>query len=199
MGEIKNIYFFIFLYVYIPFRESRPPTGGPNFDINFRTGALLPLPVQNMMSNHMFSDIWYLKTHVLRCESSSCVFTSQKTYFPILDIGKHVLRNRFVLGVEEDTCPEILSKFVCTPGPGIFTTTGRIRFYNSWKETFGKLQMHCSEFQQWLIHLNSHRCILRLHLVRRSAWGFEHRFFSNTGELHFRLLHLFWFHLLTRK
>ena len=38
----------------------------------------------------------------------------------------------------------------------IFTTTGRILFYNSWKETFGKLQMHCSEFQQWLIHLNTH-------------------------------------------
>jgi hypothetical protein len=34
----------------------------------------------------------------------------------------------------------------------IFTTTGRILFYNSWKETFGKLQIHCSEFksQQWL-------------------------------------------------
>ncbi len=37
---------------------------------------------------------------------------------------------------------------------GIFTTTGRILFYNSWKENFGKLQMHCSEFHEWLIHLN---------------------------------------------
>ncbi len=36
---------------------------------------------------------------------------------------------------------------------GIFTTTGRILFYNSWKENFGKLKMHCSEFQEWLIHL----------------------------------------------
>jgi hypothetical protein len=40
-----------------------------------------------------------------------------------------------------------------------FTTTGRILFYNSWKETFEKLQMHCSEFQQWLIHLNTHRWV----------------------------------------
>ena len=43
---------------------------------------------------------------------------------------------------------------------GIFTTTGRILFYNIlWKETFGKSQMHWSdwsEFQQWIIHLNTH-------------------------------------------
>ncbi len=31
-----------------------------------------------------------------------------------------------------------------------FYHTGRILFYNSWKETFGKLQMYCSEFHQWL-------------------------------------------------
>jgi hypothetical protein len=37
---------------------------------------------------------------------------------------------------------------------GILTTTGRILFYNSWKENFGKLQIHCSEFHEWLIHLN---------------------------------------------
>jgi hypothetical protein len=34
---------------------------------------------------------------------------------------------------------------------GIFTTTGRLLFYNSWKEN---LKMHCSEFHEWLIHLN---------------------------------------------
>ncbi len=37
---------------------------------------------------------------------------------------------------------------------GIFTTTGRILFYNSWKENFGKLQIQCSEFHGWQIHLN---------------------------------------------
>ena len=37
----------------------------------------------------------------------------------------------------------------------IFSTTGRILFYNSWKENCGKLQMHYSEFHQWLIHLNT--------------------------------------------
>jgi hypothetical protein len=46
-----------------------------------------------------------------------------------------------------------------TKASGIFTTTGRILFYNSWKviqkETFGKLQMHCSEFHEWLIHLDT--------------------------------------------
>ncbi len=46
-----------------------------------------------------------------------------------------------------------------------FSTHGRQRlqgflphwmnlFYNIWKENFGKLQMHCSEFCEWLIHLN---------------------------------------------
>ncbi len=30
-------------------------------------------------------------------------------------------------------------------------------FYNSWKETFGKLKRHCSEFRQWLIHSNTHK------------------------------------------
>ena len=30
----------------------------------------------------------------------------------------------------------------------------RVLFYNRWKENFGKLQMHCSEFHEWLIHLN---------------------------------------------
>jgi hypothetical protein len=35
-----------------------------------------------------------------------------------------------------------------------FCHTGRILCYNSWKENFGKLQMYCSEFHEWLIHLN---------------------------------------------
>ncbi len=35
-----------------------------------------------------------------------------------------------------------------------YLVTG-ILFYNRWKETFGKLQMHCSEFHEWLIHLNT--------------------------------------------
>ena len=45
-----------------------------------------------------------------------------------------------------------------TDGGGFrdFYRTGRILFYNSWKETFGKLRMYCSEFQQWLIHLDTH-------------------------------------------
>jgi hypothetical protein len=38
---------------------------------------------------------------------------------------------------------------------GIFTTTARILFYNSWKRNCGTLQMHCSEFYQWQIHFNS--------------------------------------------
>jgi hypothetical protein len=38
---------------------------------------------------------------------------------------------------------------------GIFTTTGRILFYNGWKENFGKLQVYCSEFHEWQIHLNT--------------------------------------------
>jgi hypothetical protein len=41
-----------------------------------------------------------------------------------------------------------------TEASGIFTTTGRIIFYNTWKENFGKLPIHCSEFHEWLIHLN---------------------------------------------
>jgi hypothetical protein len=38
---------------------------------------------------------------------------------------------------------------------GIFTTTGRILFYNSWKETCAKLQLSFLEFHQWLIHENN--------------------------------------------
>jgi hypothetical protein len=30
--------------------------------------VLLPLPVQNLFSNHMLCDICYLKGHVLKCE-----------------------------------------------------------------------------------------------------------------------------------
>ena len=37
----------------------------------------------------------------------------------------------------------------------IFTTTARILFYNNWKENCRKLQMNCSEFHEWLIHLNN--------------------------------------------
>ena len=37
-----------------------------------------------------------------------------------------------------------------------FYHTGRNLFYNSWKDDFGKLHMHCSEFHQWLIHLHTH-------------------------------------------
>ena len=44
---------------------------------------------------------------------------------------------------------------------GIFTTTGRIIFYNRWKDNFGKLQVYCTEFHEWLIHLNrKHGCFL---------------------------------------
>ncbi len=43
---------------------------------------------------------------------------------------------------------------------GIFTTTGRILFYNSWKDNFGKLQVYCSEFHEWQIHLNSKHGVL---------------------------------------
>jgi hypothetical protein len=44
-----------------------------------------------------------------------------------------------------------------TDGKGFrdFYHTGRILFYNSWKEIFGKLQVHCSEFHEWQIHLNT--------------------------------------------
>jgi hypothetical protein len=38
---------------------------------------------------------------------------------------------------------------------GIFTTTTRILFYNSWKQNSGKLQMCCSEFHHRLIHFNT--------------------------------------------
>ena len=60
--------------------------------------------------------------------------------------------------------PEKIKKFysVTTYGwrttQGIFTTTVQILFYNRWKQNFtscGKLQMHCSEFHQWLIHFNN--------------------------------------------
>ncbi len=36
----------------------------------------------------------------------------------------------------------------------LFLPHGRILFYNSWKVTFGKLHMDCSEFHEWLIHLH---------------------------------------------
>jgi len=32
----------------------------------------------------------------------------------------------------------------------IFTTLGRILFYNNWKENFGKFEIHWSEFHEWL-------------------------------------------------
>jgi hypothetical protein len=38
---------------------------------------------------------------------------------------------------------------------GIFTTTARILFCNRLKQNCGKLQMYCSEFNQWLIHFNT--------------------------------------------
>ncbi len=42
-----------------------------------------------------------------------------------------------------------------TETSGMFTTTGRILFYNSWTQNFGKLKTNCSEFHEWLMHLTS--------------------------------------------
>ncbi len=38
---------------------------------------------------------------------------------------------------------------------GNFTTTGRILFYNIFTQKNWKLQVHCSEFHAWQIHLNT--------------------------------------------
>jgi hypothetical protein len=67
------------------------------------------------------------------------------------------------------------SRLFCSSHPsrtaedsGIFTTTGRILFYNSWKENVWNLQIYCSEFRQWLIYLNTHAHVLWLHV--RVLW-----------------------------
>ncbi len=62
-------------------REGTSPSSAQYFFLAIcRTGVLLPLPVQNVMSNHMFCDIWYLKVHVLKCESTFRYQISQNMY-----------------------------------------------------------------------------------------------------------------------
>ncbi len=107
---------------------------------------------------------------IWRYSISSCVpaFQILANYFEVNDL--FTWGYRFSVPNFQDSSPispfSLHALYVLHPrtteASGIFTTTGRILFYNNWKETYGKMQMHCSEFQQWLIHLNTHtRCEYR--------------------------------------
>jgi hypothetical protein len=105
------------------------------------------------------------KNFVDKENRKKCAFTFQNMCFQISDIRYRktcAFTSHFVLGVGGERLSCWFSKILMVSHPrtaessGIFTTTGRILFYNNWKETFRKLQTYCSEFQQWLIHLNTH-------------------------------------------
>ncbi len=83
-GPVADFYKRVFVGIYF-YISTGGPTKPQEFWQNFRTGVLLPLPVQNLFSKHVFSDIWYRKTRVLNCENK-CAFRYQISQNMCFDI-----------------------------------------------------------------------------------------------------------------
>ena len=61
------------------------------FFINFRAGVLPPLPVQNVMSKHMLSDICYPKAYAFRCEGVFFQILNVEAIFKAAHVDMHGL------------------------------------------------------------------------------------------------------------
>ena len=59
---------FMCIYMFVSPLSTTGTTTPYEFLINFGSDVLLPLPAQNLISNHILSDISYLNAHSFKCE-----------------------------------------------------------------------------------------------------------------------------------